>query len=377
MKKNLLLMMMCVPIILAAQQTNGVTVSNLAVSVGSPTTMTFDVSWKTPMPVVLWSDTVWVFVDYNNNGKMERLPLLPGATLTTTSPGGKVIEEIDNNKGVWVAGNARSAGSFSATVKLLTAVKNIGGACVYGSNYPPVGEYSRDAPMLSFTGTPMYDIQLAKPGGGSVTVKSGDMFLLPCNYTVTSFSDATGASGLLNGTSFNGSTPPLAASTKTWTVKSQIWSDVINIPACDHDAFTNSNTVPYCRSHTADGKKWYFYNWSYVNANQNTLCPSPWWRVPTNDDFIALDVGLGGDGEARTVAPSWVTSTYVNIWDATFPGCADGGGFTHVNSGAFYWSTTTRPAGTQYFLAVWTNGTIRPSYYGYDYIGLRVRCIHM
>jgi uncharacterized protein (TIGR02145 family) len=198
MKKNLLLMMMFAPIILSAQQTNGVTVSNLAVSVGSPTTVTFNVSWgNTNMPEV-WSDTVWVFVDYNNAGKMERLLLLSGATLTETSAEGvgEVIEVSGNDKGVWVAGDARSAGSFSATVRLLTTVSSVGGACAYASNYPPVGEYL-SATEISFTGTPEYEILLAHSGGGNVTVKSGDTFLLPCDHTLTSFTDATGAPGIV------------------------------------------------------------------------------------------------------------------------------------------------------------------------------------
>jgi uncharacterized protein (TIGR02145 family) len=148
------------------------------------------------MPVELWSDTVWVFVDYNNAGVMERLPLLPGATLTATSPDGKVIEEPDNNKGVWVAGNARSAGSFSATVKLLTEVKDVGGACVYGSNYPPVGEYI-SATEISFTGTPMYEIVLKDNGGGTITRESGSLFSVPASYTVQSFSDKTEAPGIV------------------------------------------------------------------------------------------------------------------------------------------------------------------------------------
>jgi uncharacterized protein (TIGR02145 family) len=42
----------------------------------------------------------------------------------------------------------------------------------------------------------MYEILLAKPSGETATVKSGDTFLLPCNYTVTSFTDATGAPGI-------------------------------------------------------------------------------------------------------------------------------------------------------------------------------------
>jgi hypothetical protein len=187
--------MLCAPLVLPAQ--NGVTVSNLAVNAG---TVTFNVSWDknaAGMPSV-WLDSAWVFVDYNAAGTMKRLPLLPGATLTTTSaPGvGKVIQYSGNDKGVWVIGNARSAGSFSATVQLLTTVNDIGGACAYASNYPPVGEYI-SATKISFTGTPMYEIALAHPSEGNVTVTSGDTFLLPCASTLTSFTDATGAPGIM------------------------------------------------------------------------------------------------------------------------------------------------------------------------------------
>jgi uncharacterized protein (TIGR02145 family) len=192
MKKNLLLMMLCCPVILAAQG-NGVTVSGLAIDAG---TVTFNVSWETPMPVELWSDTVWVFVDYNKNGVMERLPLLSGATLTATSPGGKVIEETNNNQGVWVAGNARTQGSFSATVKLLTAVKDVGGACVYGSNYPPVGKYLSSS-EISFTGTPEYKVVLERNNKSTYTATVGknESLSIPNGEAALSFTDKTGAPG--------------------------------------------------------------------------------------------------------------------------------------------------------------------------------------
>jgi uncharacterized protein (TIGR02145 family) len=135
---------------------------------------------------------VWVFVDYNNAGKMERLPMLPGATLTATSPGGKVIEETDNNKGVWVAGNARSAGSFSSTVKLLTAVKDVGGACVYGSNYPPVGKYIA-TDVITFTGTAPYTVALK---GIPEPQTAGSYYIVP--GAIASFTDKTGAPGIIS-----------------------------------------------------------------------------------------------------------------------------------------------------------------------------------
>jgi uncharacterized protein (TIGR02145 family) len=205
MKKTLFMLLISLPFgegwggALWAQ--NGVDVSNLAVSAGAPTTVTFDVNWSRQamqdLNLTVWSDSVWVWVDYNAAGVMTRLPLATGATLTATSaPGtGKVMEETGNNTGVWIVGNARTNGSFSATVRLLTAATGVMGACVYASNYPPVGEYTA-ADKITFTGTPPYDIVLNHGSGNTITVQSGGTFLLPCGYTVASFTDATtGAPG--------------------------------------------------------------------------------------------------------------------------------------------------------------------------------------
>jgi uncharacterized protein (TIGR02145 family) len=187
MKKNLLLMMLCCPAVLAAQ--NGVTVSNLAVDAG---TVTFNVQWTNDhAPDFVWSDTVWVFVDYNNNGVMERLPVT-----SATASAGTVTKIPNNDKGVWVAGNARTQGSFSATVKLFTSIADIGGACVYGSNYPPVGKYTA-ADKIEFTGTPPYNIVLKNNGGGTETRTESSPYIVPPGYTVQSFTDKTGAPGKL------------------------------------------------------------------------------------------------------------------------------------------------------------------------------------
>jgi uncharacterized protein (TIGR02145 family) len=191
MKKNLLLMMLCCPIVLAAQ--NGVTVSGLAVDAG---TVTFNVSWdKDAMPVALWSDTVWVFVDYNNAGKMERLPVTDA-----TASAGTVTKIPNNDKGVWVVGDARTNTSFSATVQLLTVTANVAGACAYASNYPPVGKYNDDGTGILFTGTSMYKIVLEEITSGSTsTAYSDGLYTLPAGNAVQSFTDATGAPALMPG----------------------------------------------------------------------------------------------------------------------------------------------------------------------------------
>jgi hypothetical protein len=181
------------PALLSAQ--NGVTVSDLAIDAG---TVTFDVSWKnTGMPAV-WSDTVWVFVDYNNAGKMQRLLLEAGATLTATSaPGvGKVKEEPGNNKGVWIIGDARINSSFSATVQLHTATSGVAGACAYASNYPPVARFTTNTD-ISFTGTAPYGLTFEYEGN-IFTLPSGGTYLLPAGYTLQSFVDATGAPGIIH-----------------------------------------------------------------------------------------------------------------------------------------------------------------------------------
>jgi hypothetical protein len=179
------------PVVLSAQ-TNGVTVGNLVVNTGSPTTVTFDVSWKnTGMPAV-WSDSVWVFVDYNDNGTMKRLELSSGATLTAIYAGvGRVEELAGNTKGVRVIGNARINSSFSATVRLLAATTNVAGACAYASNYPPVAEYAT-ASSITFTGTPPFDLKLST---GNVSVQTG--YELVGSQTLVSFTDKTGAPGII------------------------------------------------------------------------------------------------------------------------------------------------------------------------------------
>jgi hypothetical protein len=186
-----------IPTVLSAQ--NGITISNLSSGAG---TVTFDVRWdKNAMPL-LWLDSAWVFVDYNAAGVTTRLSLEAGATLTETSaPGvGKVVEVPGYPDGVWIIGNARTAGVFSATVKLLTATADFSNACAYASNYPPVGLYTSDT-NLSFTGTLPYTIILKKDADGTPEIRTVDdspLFTVPAGYTAQSFTDATGAPGMFS-----------------------------------------------------------------------------------------------------------------------------------------------------------------------------------
>jgi uncharacterized protein (TIGR02145 family) len=556
--KKILLLAMCVPIILSAQ--NGITVSNLAVDAG---TVTFDVSWDKDAPNMpeVWSDSVWVFVDYNKDGVMKRLPLLSGATLTATSAPdvGKVIEEENNDKGVWVVGNAKSktnsSGSFSATVKLLTATADVSGACAYASNYPPVGEYITSQ-TVKFTGTPLYDLTLKGAENDTIYRTSGTDFDIPEGYALVSFTDITGAPGImkcippaiytliasaldfcagsegvtfalsgtesgrdyqlyrdnldvvgtvLNGTgdaaTFTGSfadagvytaqveeegilcaavmsglhtviehllptitpsggeanqsidqntaittitftagngattithsgelpngvtgentstlvhtisgtpsaagvfpytitatgeggctvttsgtitvnalTPPFAASTQTWTVGAQTWSDRIVSPAdCNKSAFTFDSNSPQCRSNTYKSVLYYYYNWPYVIANKNTMCPHG-WRVPEYDDCVTLDKALGGSGAQRSATASWITEHYLQLWSGSL---ASGyWSATHAGpqygSDGNYWSQTADGSTNAYVLYYDLDGSVSPAYSTVRSAGFMLRCV--
>jgi uncharacterized protein (TIGR02145 family) len=158
-------------------------------------TVTVHVSWRNTGRPAVWSDTVWVWADHVQGGKMVRLPL-SGATLTAPSwAAASVTFDAGNTSGAWVVGNARGSGTFSTTVKLYyTTPLDVAGACAYASNYPPVGRYA-SAEDIVFTGTPPYEVVVEDAVGYPRTLQSGSTFMVPAGRVVTSFSDKTGAPG--------------------------------------------------------------------------------------------------------------------------------------------------------------------------------------
>jgi hypothetical protein len=181
--KKILLLVMCWPMILSAQ--NGVTVTGLNVNSG---TMTFTVSWGTPMPMDVWSDSVWVFVDYNDGGVMKRLRVTGG-----TATAGTVTKLAGNDQGLRIVGNARTTGNFSAKVEYYynNPQTAVAGACAYASNYPPVGEYITPE-TVKFTGTPPYHLTFTD--GSGTTTRQG-VYTIPSGMHLASFVDATGGPG--------------------------------------------------------------------------------------------------------------------------------------------------------------------------------------
>jgi uncharacterized protein (TIGR02145 family) len=169
-----------------------------------------------------------------------------------------------------------------------------------------------------------------------------------------------------DGKNGDGATPPLAASTKTWTIESpdgkikQMWSDHINVPACNKSDYNGGTSDEYkadCRSYNYEGTTHYYYSWQYVNENQHTLCPDP-WRVPTRDDF--RNYGRAHSGNAYGEIIVYSKQQYDNLRLI--------GGWTHIGivtantpygfewaeeNGHHYWSASSETSKKWAFIVTW------------------------
>jgi hypothetical protein len=159
----------------------------------------------------------------------------------------------------------------------------------------------------------------------------------------------------------NVATPPLAASTQTWVFGDQTWSDAINCPECNKDRFENSYTNPQCRSYTSGTDTWYYYNWPYVAANLELLCPTP-WRVPTVDDFVTLVKNTNG----RYLIDSW-----------GLPGFANSNSMDDIGSASYFWSATELDEFGAYVLCCHADHVYLDAWYWYynKHYGQSVRCV--
>jgi hypothetical protein len=160
--------------------------------------------------------------------------------------------------------------------------------------------------------------------------------------------------GMMHGYAQN--TPPHAASTRTWTFGTQTWSDAIRIPACNKKSLLESATNPQCCSYTEQGNTFYYYNWAYVDANEDKLCRSP-WRVPSKEDFDILESNTNH-------------ATLIDAWG--YGGRAYGSSMDGVRAYAHYWSSTAYND-YAYYLGYY-NGMLAVSYSNKRY-WFQVRCV--
>jgi uncharacterized protein (TIGR02145 family) len=180
-------------------------------------------------------------------------------------------------------------------------------------------------------------------------------------------------------------TPPHARTATTWVVEiaggaKQIWSDDINVPECDKTTYNGGNIMQGfqadCRN-VGNAAYSFIYSWPYVEQNAATLCPAP-WSVPSQDDFIALNVAFGGQASGVQNDPA-VRDRFVGPeWGGEY-----GGRYTTsllaVGREGYYWSRTTHATNTNAMNALSifqsTQGSVGTATQGAKANGLHLRCV--
>jgi len=169
---------------------------------------------------------------------------------------------------------------------------------------------------------------------------------------------------------------------------SQVWSGAVTATNCQKATFRGGSTHNFhadCRSNP--GFPGDLFSWCAVVRFADELCPYP-WRVPSMQDFIYLDVALGGNGQNRLqetvnshtwqMQLDWFTGTATNQWNSAFGGISySDGSLIGQNLWASYWSLTygnASHARSLYFRDV-SAPTFSPQDWRHKSNGLSLRCV--
>jgi len=180
------------------------------------------------------------------------------------------------------------------------------------------------------------------------------------------------------------------ATDSTWTISGngifQIWSDAVQTDYCsnktsfrggvDDGAIWDPKWVSFnidCRSnpyHKGD-----LFSWRAVHDLKEELCPYP-WRVPTKQDFVDLDIALGGTGKHQIRVPT-LRDKYLNDWGG------DNGGFCSGMNGVLfmqgfdgrYWSQSEFDINHAFFLFFSSHDHVRASAVMDKANGHSLRCV--
>ena len=162
------------------------------------------------------------------------------------------------------------------------------------------------------------------------------------------------------------------ATTQTWTVGSQTWSDAVQTSYSNSKTIFKSNTAD-CRSNP--DYKGDLFSWHAVDSFKNELCPKG-WRVPTMQDFIDLDIALGGTGNYNPSADTTLRNKYLNTWGGVYGGYCDSfGSLGYQGSGVDYWSQSEESLYYAYTLYFDSDGFIHPQGISGKSSGRSLRCV--
>lgn len=165
---------------------------------------------------------------------------------------------------------------------------------------------------------------------------------------------------------------------KTWIVEEQEWSDAVVAELCDKEAFDSGGYPSYKSACRSNGEYGHLFSWPAVYRFQSEICPDG-WRVPTKDDYIALDINLGGTGELNVGLEQYIDDNYLNpeVWGGENAGyCGNGGQLTNQGRYLGYWTASEYEGEGRYGHSIYAfDGGVSPANVDMKYIGFPVRCV--
>ena len=171
----------------------------------------------------------------------------------------------------------------------------------------------------------------------------------------------------------------------------QLWSGAVFASACNKTAFnggTTGNFTADCRqtyfsvTNRSTGQQGDLFSWCAVMRFGHLLCPED-WRVPTQQDFINLDLNIGGTGQNRSNVPESVARFVGSTGTAREPqisGIWQGTRWTgwttspSTNQGSVYWSSNEASAINAFNLSLNPSAT-NPQNSNPKNIGYALRCV--
>ncbi|MCL2097998.1 MAG: Ig-like domain-containing protein [Bacteroidales bacterium] len=169
------------------------------------------------------------------------------------------------------------------------------------------------------------------------------------------------------------------ASTQTWAVGNQTWSDAVQATGCSNKTTFNGGVMGNydadCRNNLSYYGRGDFFSWGAVVRYRKQLCPNG-WRVPTRTDFVNLDIAMGGTGTNGGDSILYKYVSAVSLWGGAF-----GGYITDINiqmlsgAGAAYWSAAEANVDQAYSLFLAPARVNPQDTYNLKNFGYALRCV--
>ncbi len=157
---------------------------------------------------------------------------------------------------------------------------------------------------------------------------------------------------------------------QTWTIGDQEWSDVVIASGCEKEDYKGESEQGYLADCYQDSTHGIVFSWEAVNRYKTRLCPTP-WRVPTKDEFIALDKALGGAGNNRE-EDDVVRDRYLKDWGGSYGYCLLS---AEVIQCAYFWSQSEGSPVSAHRLHFNSKGKVFPRAGSYKEHAHSVRCV--